>query len=121
MTDRERELIAAYIPSPRDEELGEYDYYVKVYCGNKTKILRGHITEIFPYFVENENRYRICTDSGKTINNWKQDGTFSMRELYDNKQDCRDGTHAWFDNWEKLREIQKAESARKENENDVTE
>ena len=33
-----------------------------------------------------------------------------MGDLYDNKEDCRNQTHGWCDDWERLREIQQRET-----------
>lgn len=34
---------------------------------------------------------------------------YPLRQLYDNKQDCKDETHLFYDDWERLREIQRKE------------
>lgn len=108
MTDRERELIAAYLPSPRDPALDDYDYYAKAVSG---RIFKVHISGIFPTGgLDGENHYSVFTDRGTRITDFTDDGNFPMRHLYDNKQDCRDETHNWYNGWERLRELQAKET-----------
>ena len=104
MTDRERELIAAYIPTPRDESLDDFEYYVKDRGG---RIYKVYIADIYPHLTDDETHYSVFTDDGKRITDTTDDGNFPMRHLYDNKQDCKDETHNFYSGWERLREIQK--------------
>ena len=106
MTEREKELIAAYIPSPRDETLGDFDYFVKDCAG---RIYKVHIAGIYPHLPDEETYYSVYTDGGKRITDFTDDGNFPMRHMYDNKQDCKDETHNFYSGWERLREIQQRE------------
>lgn len=36
-------------------------------------------------------------------------GWYFMGALYDNKEDCRNNTHPWYNYWERLRELQQKE------------
>ena len=45
MTEREKELIEAYIPSPRDTALGDFQYYAQDLSGRIQKV---EITDICP-------------------------------------------------------------------------
>lgn len=108
MTDREKQLIDAYIPSPRDPELDVFDYYVK---DTADRIFKVHIAGIYPTGgLDGENHYSVFTERGKRITDFTEDGNFPMRHLYDNKQDCRDETHNWYNDWEALRELQRKET-----------
>lgn len=103
MTDRERQLIEAYIPHPRDASLDDFDYYVKDVVG---RIFKVHIVGIYPH-LDDDTHYSVYTDNGKRITDFTSDSNFPMRHMYDNKQNCKDETHNWFNNWEKLRELQR--------------
>lgn len=105
MTERQSQLIEAYIPSPRDESLDFDEYYVKDNIG---RIYKVHIRDIYPH--GEETLYGVYTDGGRHIKCWCDDiGGYPKRHLYDNKTDCQDDTHSLYDNWETLREIQKQE------------
>lgn len=101
ITDKERQLIKAYIPTPRDKSLGPFDYYVKDISGRVYKVF---ISGIYPYL--DETRYSVFTDGGKRVTDFTSDGNFPMRHIYDNKQDCIDETHNYYDDWEQLRKLQ---------------
>lgn len=101
MTDRQRQMIEAYLPHERDESLDWDEYYVK---DTAERIQKVHIFEICP--CGEETHYGVRTDSGKTIRCFTSDGRFAKRHMYDNKIDCKNETHFMFDNWEKLRELQ---------------
>ncbi len=105
MTDRERELIKAYIPSPRDTTLGDFEYYVQDSSGRIQKV------EIQNFCPCGENMlYQVVqVDTRKRVKGWKKYDGFTMSDLYDNKQDCKDNSHYMYDGWERLREIQKEE------------
>lgn len=107
MTERQRKLIAAYLPHPRDPELDPFDYYVKDMADRIQKV---HIVNIIPG-PEDETLYCVYTDKGRQIWSWHdpQFGGFHFSELYDNKEDCKDQTHLWFNGWEELRRLQKEE------------
>ena len=107
MTDREKELIEAYIPSPRDTTLGDFEYYAQDLNG---RIQRVEITDIFPT-ADGGTLYRVVqTNSRHRVKGWCDYDAYAMSDLYDNKQDCKDETHLGYNYWERLREIQQKEA-----------
>lgn len=104
MTEREQRLIEEYIPNPRDETLGAFEYYVEDLSGRVQKV---EIVEIMPR-MDRETIYRVVqTKTRKYVKGFFEYDGFTMSYLYDNKKDCKDGTHNCFQNWEKLRDLQK--------------
>lgn len=110
MTDLERQLIAAYIPSPPDPELGFMDFFM---LDSADRVIKVHIVSIS--LTGNGNIYEVLQSRGVSgyagvYNAMGESGEFPgwyyMWALYDNKQDCRDGTHTLCDGWERLRELQ---------------
>lgn len=102
MTEREKQLIEGYIPSPRDTTLKDFEYYVKDLNGRVQKV---EITDILPF--GETTLYRVVqADTRKQIKNFRKYDAFLMCDMYDNKTDCRDNTHIAYDNWEYLRKIQ---------------
>lgn len=109
MTDREKRLIEEYIPSPRDQELGLFQYYVQDLSDRVQKV---EITNICPW-LDAETTYNVVqVDTRKRVKGWRKCETFAMSDLYDNKQDCRNRTHSCYSYWERLREIQQKEAAK---------
>lgn len=109
MTDREREMIEFYIPSPRDETLGKDEYYVK---DTADRIRKVYLRDFFPHgeYIEH-GVYEVGTDRRIYADYDKNPYRgFRMCFLYDNKEDCRDNTHSWYDGWEELRRIQREEN-----------
>lgn len=110
MDDRTRRMIEAYIPNPRDPELGFDEFY----CRNSAdKVCKVYVSSIFPYkeYIIYGLRY---AESKKHFTGDYGTAPFDgmMRgKLYDNKQDCRDMTHDVIDDWERLRQIQMEENA----------
>lgn len=103
MTEKQRKQIATYLPSPRDPELDRFDYYV---MDRANRVQKVHIRDIIPH--EDTTLYCVYTDKGRQVKSWRDTnfGGFYFSELYDNKEDCRDQTHLWFDGWEELRELE---------------
>lgn len=90
MTDREKELVAAYIPSPRDTTLprhedttiNDFEYYVEDLSG---RIQRVEITNILPA-LDDETIYLVVqSDTRKRVKGWQKYDGFTMGYLYDNK------------------------------------
>lgn len=106
MTDREKQLIEAYIPSPRDEELGLMQYYVQ---DSNNRVQKVEITSIFPDEDVGTTYLVVQANTRKRIKGWRKYETFAKSDLYDNRQDCRDCTHPCYEYWERLREIQQKE------------
>ena len=108
MTDREKQLIEAYIPSPRDTTLGDFEYYAQDTSGRIQKV---EITDILPT-ANGETLYGVVqANSRRRVKGWRDYDAFSMSDLYDNKQDCKDDTHLGYNYWERLREIQRKDGA----------
>lgn len=112
MTDRQRQMIEAYIPSPPDPELDFGEYYMldsadRVIRVRAYSIATGdndaEIREVITVGARPHPVYNAMGEYGRIA------GWYYMRALYDNKQDCRDSTHMMFDRWEQLRQIQKKE------------
>ena len=113
MTDRQKQMIAAYLPNPPDPELEFMEYYTKDSAGRIIKVRvvsfaqveEGEICEIVRDIAGFKTR-RVLGGWGECS---KFPGFYYKSQLYDNKQDCRDGTHPWYFEWEKLRRIQREE------------
>ncbi|MCD8198226.1 MAG: hypothetical protein LUE24_13860 [Lachnospiraceae bacterium] len=108
MTDRERELIAAYIPSPRDETLEPgCEYYVK---DTAARVQRVWVTTINPGSAGEDLVYRVRNDRG-IVRTGHEDrhGSIPKWVMYDNKEDCRNDTHSCYSRWEYLRKLQEEE------------
>lgn len=96
------EKIASWLPSPRDPSLPECEYYCEDQYG---KIQRGWITDIVPA-ANDVTYYRLVNKRGQIHSSYGTgycEGWFEFSMLYDNKEDCRNHTHLWFDGWEEYR------------------
>lgn len=112
MTDRQRQMIAGYLPNPRDPELDTFDYYVEDMRGRALKV---HIEQI-AFNSYGATIYQVRTDSGRLVHGPYETetelfggGWYTMGSLYDNKEDCIHSEHSMYDDWEKLRELQQKE------------
>lgn len=113
MTDRQRQLIEGYLPTPPDPELEPYfDYYVEDMRGRAVKV---HIQNI-GFNSENKSIYQVRTEAGRLVHGpWECDselfggGWYTKANLYDNKEDCIHSEHSMYDDWEVLRGIQRKE------------
>lgn len=107
MTERQKQLIAAYLPHPRDPELEDGEYYV---MDTAWKVRRVFIGDILP--KDDYTTYGVYESStGRRIDAGYGSPWIGFRKgsMYDNKQDCKDMTHCMYDYWEHLRELQKEE------------
>ena len=78
MTEREKELVEAYIPSPRDTALGDFQYYAKDSSGRIQKV---EITDILPR-AEGETVYLVVqADTRKRVKGWREYDSFAMSEM----------------------------------------
>lgn len=104
MTERQKQMIEAYIPSPRDETLDISEYYIR---DDNDKIQKVYISEINPGGLYENSVYGVrYSSNGNRFCGGLGYGQTHMWDLYDNKDDCRDMTHAIYDGWEELRRIQ---------------
>ena len=111
MTDRQRQMIAGYLPNPRDPELGPMEYYVEDARGRAVRVHVGSIG-----YSGEEAIYQVMTDSGRLVHGpWETQpdlfggGWYTMANLYDNKEDCIHSEHCMYSGWEDLRKLQEAE------------
>ena len=108
LTEYQQRLINGYIPSPRDETLDPMEYYYIPDNGSE-KCFKVYITDI--YSTKDGTLYGCrYSSNGNRVHNWLPYDGIPKRDLYDNKQDCRDRTHSMQDDWEYLRELQQKEA-----------
>lgn len=112
MTDRQRQMIAAYIPSEPDPELDFAEYYMTDSADRVIRVCAASIAysdddrEIRQVFTVSKRPRSVFGGRGECARN---PGWYYLRALYDNKQDCRDDTHWMYDEWERLRALQREE------------
>ena len=113
MTDRQKQMIAGYLPNPRDPDLDPLDYYVEDMRGRAITV---HIQNIASNSYDT-TIYQVCTDSGRLVHGPYETeselfggGWYTMGSLYDNREDCIHSEHSMFDGWEELRELQRKEA-----------
>lgn len=113
MTDRERQMIEAYLPHPREADLDPFDYYAEDARGRAVTVHIGQIG----YSRDNRTIYQVRTDSGRLVHGcWESEpdlmggGWYTMSHLYDNREDCLHGAHSMFGGWEELRKLQREEA-----------
>ncbi len=110
--ERTRQMIETYLPNPPDPTLEDGEYYYLQSTMKGEQIIKVFPLDIFP--VRDGTEYGIYQKRGGQLR-WVDVGYGEhtrgcrMHDLYDNKQDCKDRTHYWDDNWEQLRKIQKKE------------
>lgn len=112
MTDREKQMIASYLPNPPDEDRTVNEYFVLDTGGRVRKV---YITDIFPSGDIHDDRstYGVCESStGRRVDAGYGSifHGFRMGRMYDNREDCRNMTHEMYDGWERLRELQRKEA-----------
>jgi len=104
MTEQEKRMIESYLPNPRDPSLDDWEYYV---LDNRDRVQRVSITDI-GYNNEKEI-YLVRNGRGIVQGDYHFCGEaygFRKGYLYDNREDCRNHEHDWYDEWESLRTIQ---------------
>lgn len=108
MTERQKQMIEAYLPSPPDPELGFNEYYIR---DAYDRIQKVYIQEINPDLRSDCILYgvRYCSNGNRFGGAYNDYGTTHKWDLYDNKEDCRNATHVCYDNWEDMRELQRKE------------
>lgn len=107
MTERERQMIEAYLPHLPDPTLDDGEYYFKLETSGGPRIIKVYPLDILPYHDGIE--YGLWQRRGNTLH-WvdgrgtgERDRGVRFANLYDNRQDCIDQTHWWYDGWEQLR------------------
>lgn len=109
MTDRERELIGFYLPTPPDPTLGFMEFYMR---DSADRVIRVRASEIA---FDNEGEFRLVWRSkGTGVFNAAGEvgrfpGWYYVWALYDNKPDCKDNQHCLYNGWEFLRRLQQEE------------
>lgn len=110
MTDRERQMIAAYLPNPPDPTLEDGEYYFKQATMRGEIIVKVFPLDVLPhhdgteYGLYQQRGTRLVWLDGCGLGDRSRGVT--MGKLYDNRQDCLDDTHWFFDGWEELRKAQ---------------
>lgn len=108
MTDRQRELIKAYLPHPRDPELKDGEYYV---LDTAWRVRKVEVRDLLPHkdYVT-YGVYEVAT--GRRIDaGWGDVWIgFLKSDMYDNKEDCRNMEHSMYEDWEQLRSLQEQEN-----------
>lgn len=113
MTDRQKQMIEAYIPGDPDPELDFAEYYMTDAADRVIRVRASSIAysdddrEIRQVFTVGKRPHPVFGGRGECGRN---PGWYYLRALYDNNQDCRDDTHWMYDEWERLREIQQKEA-----------
>lgn len=107
MTEHEKRMIEEYIPSPPDKALEWEEFYVMDVWD---RVQKGCANQIG--FDRYGNEIRQIVNGRGIINAISTDncGWTRMKDLYDNKEDCKNQTHFSYDNWQELRELQEKEN-----------
>lgn len=105
MTEMQKKQIEAYIPHPRDTTLGPGEYY---WMDAADRVQRVRVRHIMLGWIGEPQKYGcVYVYTGKDVLDCTgRYGQVHKGDLYDNKEDCRDRTHAAVDWWERLRELQ---------------
>lgn len=116
MTDRERLMIQEYLPNPPDLTLGCEEFYYRQSTMKGEQVIKVQVINIFPGTLHGDMEYGIYQVFGNSLR-WVDTGWGDRNrgchrsELYDNKEDCRNQTHMWCENWEHLRKLQQEEAS----------
>ena len=116
MTDRERLMIQEYLPNPPDPTLGVGEYYYLQSTRKGEQVIKVTIVHIFPGRSHEPTEYgiyQVCANGLKWVDVGYGDHFrgCTMRELYDNKEDCKNQAHMFCYEWEELRELQQKEAS----------
>ncbi len=112
--ERVRRRIEEYLPNPPDPELGFSEYYYLQSTMKGEQVIKVQVAAIFPGEIHQPDEYEIYqirSDGLRWVDvGWgdRFRGAYKS-QLYDNKEDCRNQTHLWEENWERLRTIQQEE------------
>ena len=112
MTERQKQMIDAYLPSPRDPDLEDDWYYVLDARDRPVKV------RIFAIAFDREGNtiVQVCDKAGRFVHGPYETDSVSLGgswyhegSLYDNKPDCKSSLHSWYHDWEALRKLQMEE------------
>lgn len=107
MTDYEKKLIEAYIPSPRDKTLQDDEFYV-MDCHDR--VVKGSGYDLAFDLADGTEKIRLINGRGVIHSAMGDELDFvRINHLYDNKEDCKNQTHFAYPEWQKLRELQEDE------------
>ncbi len=115
MTDKERQLIEEYLPGEPDPSLQEGEYYYLQSTSGGDRVIRVFPLDILPH--RDGVEYGIYQQKGGRLV-WVDSGWgdrsrgVHFYDLYDNKEDCKNRTHYFLDEWEALRRKQREERDR---------
>ena len=105
--------ILEYLPNPPDPTLDTSEYYFLQQLSGQGRVIRVFALDCYPH--KDGTGYGCYTMRGGRLchvdDGWggsPYHGVY-MSQLYDNKEDCRNQTHSWYENWEELRKIQRQE------------
>ena len=110
MDERTRKMIREYIPGDPDPSLDDEEYYFLQETSSGSRVIRVYALDILPH--RDGTEYGIYQMKGGRLvwvdggHGERERGVY-FRYLYDNKEDCRNQTHWFMDDWQRLREIQR--------------
>ena len=112
--ERTKQMIEYYLPNPPDPDLGFEEFYYLQSTMKGDQVIKVQVRNVFPGAMHGEMEYGIYQVWGDGLRwvdvGWGNPNRGCYRsQLYDNKEDCRNQSHAWMEKWENLREIQKKE------------
>ena len=106
-------MIEEYLPGEPDPELEDGEYYYLQSTMGGDRVIKVFPLDVLPHHDGTE--YGLYQKKGNQLV-WVDvgwgDRTRGTRfgNLYDNKEDCRNATHYFEDNWESLRKAQREEN-----------
>ena len=106
MTDRQKLMISEYLPGDPDPDLEEGQYYFR----QNDRVIKVWPLDVLPH--RDGIEYGLYQQrAGRMV--WIDSSGWGDRSrgvhfgyLYDNKEDCKNMTHDWVDEWEQLRKVQ---------------
>lgn len=107
-------MIEEYLPHPPDPELEDGQYYFKQSTMSGERVIKVFPLDVLPhhdgteYGLYQQRGGQLVWVDGCGMDDRSRGVRFGY--LYDNRQDCADQTHWFFDDWEQLRREQREES-----------
>ena len=109
-------MIEEYLPNPPDPTLEDGEYYFKQSTMGGDRIIRVFALDVLPH--EDGVEFGLYQRHGGQMR-WvdgyglgDRNRGARMGRLYDNREDCQNDTHWFFDGWEELRKVQREEAER---------